>query len=209
MEVLINKFISLSVADTTVDTTVDTTTIVFDKKLINWVLIGDGFIKYNKNHKKYNKKEKDWGHEISNCNNVSWSKVLSEKIVFQLLYLDGQNPRIPINMNGFLPDIETDEFIYEVKTRTYTTSGTAGEKILGTPYKYANIPRLYNKPLKIILVAYQELEAINKFKLFNYNDNSIEKIKILNLWKEIGIEYIKCSDLMKNVFNKIGYLYTN
>lgn len=62
------------------------------------------------------------------------------------------------------PDLECDDYVYEIKSRTYSTSGTAGEKILGVPLKYSEVPILYGKPLKIILVAYQEQEAVNKFR---------------------------------------------
>ena len=43
----------------------------------------------------------------------------------------------------------------EVKSRSWCTTGTAGEKVR-VPYKYADIPNLYNKPLMIVCVAYQE-----------------------------------------------------
>ena len=51
--------------------------------------------------------------------------------------------------------------IYEVKTSNWTISGTAGEKVLGTMYKYSDIPKFYKKPLKIICIAYQEYELTN------------------------------------------------
>ena len=100
-------------------------------------------------------------------------------------------------INGCKPDWETEDGIYEVKTRNWTTSGTAGEKILGTPFKYANIPVLYGKPLYIVTIAYQEYEAITKFKLFN--NICPRQTKIIEQWKEMDIEYIKCSDLLKEI----------
>lgn len=103
----------------------------------------------------------------------------------------------PKKINGYNPDWETPNAIYEVKTRNWTTTGTVGEKILGTPYKYSDIPILYKKPLYIVVIAYQEYEAINKFKLFD--DKSERKNKIINLWKEFDIHYIKFSDLLKKI----------
>jgi hypothetical protein len=41
----------------------------------------------------------------------------------------------------------------EVKCGTYYTNGTAHEKILGCPFKYADIPILYSKPLKIVCIG--------------------------------------------------------
>ena len=94
--------------------------------------------------------------------------------------------------------METDDAIWEVKTRNWNTPGTAGEKVLGVPYKYSDIPRLYGKPLKIVLVAYQEHEFIyGHTKLFG--DISPDKQKMLNFWKEMGIEYVKCTDLLKDI----------
>ena len=73
----------------------------------------------------------------------------------------GKIVKRPEKKNHYLPDWETDDAIWEVKTRNWNTPGTAGEKVLGVPYKYSDIPRLYGKPLKIVLVAYQEHEFIN------------------------------------------------
>ena len=100
-------------------------------------------------------------------------------------------------MNGYKPDWETEDGIYEVKTRNWTTTGTAGEKILGTPFKYADIPVLYKKPLYIVTIAYQEYEAFSKFELFD--SKSQRRIQMIKQWKEMDIEFIKCSDLLKKI----------
>lgn len=94
-------------------------------------------------------------------------------------------------------DLETDDFVIEVKTRNYTTSGTVGEKILGVPFKYIDVPKIYKKPLKIVLVGYQEYEAINNFGLFDRKNKN--KSKMLKIWKDtFNIEFVKCSDLIVN-----------
>ena len=46
-----------------------------------------------------------------------------------MLVLNGRVWR-PKKINGYKPDWETEDGIYEAKTRNWTTSGTAGEKIL-------------------------------------------------------------------------------
>ena len=46
-------------------------------------------------------------------------------------------------------------------------------------------------------IAYQEYEAIKKFKLFDTCCK--RKIKILKLWKEMDIQFIKFSDLLKEI----------
>lgn len=126
-----------------------------------------------------------------------WTTRLGEGIVKALLEQKNHKVSRPFKKNGNVPDWETDEFIFEVKTRNYSTVGTAGEKILGVPYKYADVPKDYKKPLKIVLVAYQEYEAINKFKLFD-NNLSKNKKQQIKLWKEQNITFVKCTDLIKN-----------
>ena len=100
--------------------------------------------------------------------------------------------------DGVIPDIETYDAIYEVKTRNWTTSGTAGEKTLGCPFKYAKVPRLYNKPLKIVLVAYQEYECCNGSSISIFGNIDEEKRSFLQFYKDKNIEFIKFSDLIKN-----------
>lgn len=100
------------------------------------------------------------------------------------------------------PDLECDEFVYEVKGRSWTTPGTAGEKILGVPLKYGELPRLYAKPLKIVLVAYQEYEARNKFAfgdLLNTNDQTPELRESLAFYKERDIEYVAFTDILTKI----------
>ena len=150
-------------------------------------------IKQNKNDNIY---EKKWGNSIiSQINNNQWTTYLGENIIKEVLILLKGKVWRPVSKDGFKPDWETHDGIYEVKTRNWTTSGTAGEKILGTPYKYSIIPKLYNKPLYIVSVAYQEYEANVKFKLFN-NGDKYQK-EMIKFWNDMNIFYIKCSDLIK------------
>ena len=53
----------------------------------------------------------------------------------------------PEKQGGHDLDLETFKEMIEVKTGSYFTTGTAGEKIYGIFYKYAAVPRLYEKPL--------------------------------------------------------------
>ena len=142
--------------------------------------------------------EKLWGNKIINQeNNSQWTTKLGESFVFTLLEKLGENPRKPKKMNNYKPDIETDNYIYEVKTRNWTTSGTAGEKVFGTPFKYSEIPLLYNKPLRIICVAFQEYE----FKYGNtvvFGEKIREKHKLfLKFYEENNITFMECSKLIQ------------
>lgn len=146
------------------------------------------------------KEEREWGNKmISQTNNGQWTTLLGETLVYDVLKLKNENPRKVKPMEGFQPDWETDDYIYEVKTSNFNVSGTAGEKVLGTFIKYQNIPKLYGKPLRIVCVGYQEYELeYGKTKYFG--DNITDKTKqLLELAKTWGIEYIRFSDLISGL----------
>ena len=145
-------------------------------------------------------KEKNWGNIMINKNNCKqWTTLLGENLVKDVLILNGENPIKPEIKNNFKPDWETNDYIYEVKTSSWCVDGTAGEKVLGTWIKYQDIPLLYNKPLRIVCVAYQEWELTNG-KIKYFGDDISEKTKeILSLCKSWNIEYIKFSDLIKDI----------
>tara|TARA_B100001287_G_C22677196_1_gene528337 strand:+ start:1288 stop:1890 length:603 start_codon:yes stop_codon:yes gene_type:complete len=142
-----------------------------------------------------NKAEKKWGNSmIGQKSNGNWTTLLGEGIVHDVLCKRGENPRKPLRKGGYEPDWETDNYIYEVKTRNWTTSGTAGEKVPAVMFKYSDIPELYGKPLRIVCVAYQEWELTNgKTKVFG--EVGERKRRFLNLAASMGITYVKFSDL--------------
>lgn len=150
------------------------------------------------------KQEYEWGNlMINQTKNGNWTTALGQNLVFEVLRLYGKNPRIPKQIEGYLPDIETDEYMYEVKTRNWTTTGTAGDKVFGTMYKYSDIPLLYNKPLKIICIGYQEYElTYGNTKIFS-DTISERKKEFLILAKKMGIEYVPFSDFVKELYISI------
>ena len=146
--------------------------------------------------------EKKWGNMINkklfNKNNftVNWTTVLGENLVKKALEQQGIQLYKPKTIKGYKPDWESKDAIYEIKTRNWTTTGTAGEKVLGVPYKYSDIPRIYGKPLKIVCIAYQEYELTHgNTKIFGKISN--EKKKLLDLFNNLGISFVKFSDLIK------------
>lgn len=106
------------------------------------------------------------------------------------------------------PDLESDEAVWEVKGRWWTTPGTAGEKILWTPMKYSELPELYWKPLKIVLVGYQEYEARNHFACGDLVDDAGGRTRqlseILEFYKSKDIEYIAFTDLLTKLWYSHG-----
>lgn len=147
-------------------------------------------------------KEKKWGNEMINQkNNGQWTTLLGEGLVFDVLKALGKNPRKVVKKDGFEPDWEADDCMYEVKTSNWWVGGTAGEKVYGTFIKYQKIPELYEKPLKIVCLANQEYELeFGKTKYFG--EEVTEKTKqLLDISKLWGIEYIRFSDLVKPLIN--------
>jgi hypothetical protein len=151
--------------------------------------------------------ENEWGCKLIGKKSNQWTTMLGEYVMEDMLYLLNKNPR-KINAqtctkasNGkrLDPDRETDEELYECKARNYTTTGTAGEKILGTPIKYAEVYRLYKKPLVIVCMAYQEKEAEKDFMLFASDTQQSPELKAqLQFWKEhFHIRYMRATDLLE------------
>lgn len=147
-----------------------------------------------------NSLEKIWGNKISyQKNNSNWTTKLSELLVKQVLVRKGIKNWKPAKINHLCPDLETEDFIYEIKSRNWTTNGTAGEKVLAVPFKYSDIPRLYGKPLKIVCVAYQQYELSNgSLNIFDTSKISTEKEALLAFWKANNIEFVKMTDLIKS-----------
>jgi len=154
--------------------------------------------------KEYQLNEKTWGNQmIGQTNNTQWSTKFGEGLVYDILSLRGENPRKVSTINGFRPDWETDDYIYEVKNRTWMTNGTAGEKVFGTWIKYQDIPELYGKPLRIVCVAFQEYELEHgKIKYFGEGVNPKTQ-QILDMARSWNIEYIRFSDLVSTVAHQL------
>lgn len=145
-------------------------------------------------------KEKIWGNRmIGQIDNGQWTTKLGECLVRDVLEVLGENPIKISPKGGFQPDWETDEYIYEVKTRNWHVGGTAGEKVLGTWIKYQDIPQMYSKPLRIVCVGFQEHElTYGKTKYFG-DKITLKTKQVLDLAKSWDIEYVPFSELIKNI----------
>ena len=160
--------------------------------------------------------EKQWGNTVINTvDGKQWTTVLCQELVMEALIKLGRKNvnrtgpmKSSIRDKSYQPDLECDEYVYEVKGRSWCTPGTAGEKILGVPLKYGELPRLYHKPLQIILVGYQEYEAREAFgfgDLLDKNNQTPELKKSLAFYKEQHIEYVAFTDILKAIGFTDGY----
>jgi hypothetical protein len=146
--------------------------------------------------------EKKWGCDIISKDTVQYTTVLGERIVQEALTILNENPRRE-TINGLKPDWVCNNAIYEVKTRTWNTPGTAGEKVLGVPFKYAELASP-ERPLKIVCVAYQESELTKgKFPIFNEEKMSSKQKQHVEFWKSQNIHYVKFTVLLNEALEKL------
>jgi hypothetical protein len=124
-----------------------------------------------------------------------WTNCFGECIAQEIQALLGKAATKPGKKLHFQPDLETADAIVEVKTGTYFTTGTAHEKILGTPFKYADIPALYGKPLKVLCIGGAESMA-RGYGLFPGEACTPAKRRQLAFWKEGGIEFVEATALL-------------
>lgn len=154
--------------------------------------------------------EKIWGNEVvKTVDGKQWTTILCQDLVAEALTKLGRKnvkettrKKSSLRDKSYDPDLECDEFVYEVKGRSWCTPGTAGEKILGVPLKYGELPRLYRKPLQIVLVGYQEYEAREKFAfgdLLDKNNQTEELRDSLAFYKEHDIEYVAFTDILEKI----------
>ena len=152
--------------------------------------------------------EKKWGQWVINKNTNQFTTILGEMIVKDTLTLLDENPQrilkkgLGENSKKLVPDWETSNNLYECKARTYSTTGTAGEKILGTPWKYSECYMLYKKSLNIVCIAYQETEAEQDFCVFSPKTN-VRKELLKYYEQKAGIKYIKLTDMLKMLYYKL------
>ena len=159
--------------------------------------------------KKY---EDSWGlsllksKKLTVKNNGQWTGPFGEELCKEAFQLLGKSPKKPckkINEKNKVlkPDIETDDYIIEVKNGTYFTYGTAHEKIPAVPSKYAAVPELYNKPLRIVCVGYAEIWAREDGILPGLVISKHTQADLLN-WKTKQIEYMAFTDLIQELHSQ-------
>jgi hypothetical protein len=159
-----------------------------------------------KDMEEYKKLEDDWGRKTTKLRRPDlalkkqWTTTFGQHICEELYILQGIDVTIPKQKQGMVPDRETYNAIIEVKTQTYYTDGTAGEKILGCPFKYSEVPLLYNKPLKILCIGGAEAICRNKYGNLEGPELKGTKKTILDFYKNtLNIEYVAATDILNEI----------
>jgi hypothetical protein len=166
--------------------------------VIQWI---QGDLSFLKNIKD----ESQWGKQVTEYPKTHWTHLFGEELSKELYYINGVNTYKPHMKKRLLPDLESDNCIIEVKTQMYKNkNGSISEKILGTPFKYANVPILYNKPLYILCIGGVEEVYRNKYKLIGNDMYQEDNRKVLfDTYKKMGISYIGARDLLNNIKNRL------
>lgn len=146
--------------------------------------------------------EDEWGRETLKKRRPDlkldrqWTNKFGEIICEELYMLLGKTVTKPEKKDHYQPDLETEDYIIEAKAQTFFTSGTAGEKILGCPFKYSEIPELYGKPLKIVCMGGAEKVCRESYGNLPGTKCTAQKKKFLDFFGENNIEFIAASDIL-------------
>jgi len=188
--------------------TIEDVVLLRNREVIMWLFDDLSFLpeieKKNKtlDTKKYKLLEDEWGRKTLKLKRPDlkldgqWTNKFGEHLCEELFALTGKKCTKPLKKNHYQPDCETDDWIVEAKASTFYTEGTAGEKILGTPFKYAEVPDLYGKPLKIVCIGGAEKECREQYGNLPGEKCSTQKKSFLDFYKEQGIEYMGATDIL-------------
>jgi hypothetical protein len=196
-----------------VTTSVEEIILLKNRQVLQW-LFGDlSFLSFvdtsNKNKDTIRKEKKtfedEWGRRTLKIRrpdlklDKQWTNNMGQHICEEIIILLGKKPFKPLNKNHYQPDSETDEAIWEAKAQTFYTDGTAGEKILGCPFKYAEVPNLYKKPLKILCMGGAERICREQYGFLPGPKTTAEKNEFIEFYKQKNIECIGATDILKQL----------
>ncbi len=182
-----------------------------EKTVIQWLFSDISFLppieKKNKtaDEARYKVLEDKWGQDMLRKRrpdlklDKQWTNKFGEHICEELYMLQGKTVSKPVKKENYQPDSEIDDAILEAKAGTFFTTGTAGEKILGCPFKYAEIPDLYGKPLKIVCMGGAEKVCRENYGNLPGTKCSTQKKRFIDFFRENRIEYIGASDVLKSL----------
>jgi hypothetical protein len=152
---------------------------------------------------KYKVLEDMWGQAILKTRrpdlklDKQWTNKFGEHLCEEIYVLLGKDVSKPVKKEHYQPDSEVDDAIIEAKAGTFYTRGTAGEKILGCPLKYAEIPDLYSKPLKILCMGGAEKVCREQYGNLAGAKCSIQKKRFIDCFEENRIYFIGATDILK------------
>jgi hypothetical protein len=180
-------------------------TLLAQESVVRWLLGDLSFLPKARTAVAFKELEDEWGRGVMRRRrpdlklDKQWTNKFGEHICEELYTLMGKTVTKPARKCNYQPDTETNDAIVEVKTQTYYTSGTAGEKILGSPFKYAEIPELYEKPLLILCVGGAERMCRDSYGNLPGSKCTSEKMRFLDFFRKNRIEFVGASDVMSKL----------
>lgn len=179
---------------------------IFDKnvlanpEVIRWVYGDIGFLAKNTMAE-----EARWGKSICKQYAIDikshiWTGTFGEHLVYKALYAMDTFPVAIRETEGLTPDFLTKDRVVEVKTGSYSGSNSNIYNLLATPYKYAEVPISFGRPLDIVCVGSVEHVARHKFSLL-YSQVYIDtnRQKIIDCYKHMDINYIGFSQMLERL----------
>lgn len=181
-----------------------------NKEVLQWMMEDFTFLNRNNEVKKSKMKEleDEWGKNIvreltKKDIKKMWTGDFGEALCKELLLVLDYNIKNPEKKGHIDPDLETDEYIIEVKNGTYFTGGTAHEKILGIPYKYRDVYKLYNKPLLVVSLGQAE-KYCREVGFLNGEKELDEKQKeYMDFFNKNNIYFIGSMNLINMILRKV------
>jgi len=133
-----------------------------------------------------------------------WTHLFGEMISEELLILKGCTVSRPHPKEQLKPDWETESEIIEVKTQTYFTDGTAGEKILGVPFKYASVRRLFGKPLRIVCIGNAESLCRTRYGNLPGPKMNSEQSTLIDYYRTtLNITFVGATEIMHELMSHV------
>ncbi len=181
------------------------------KEVLQWCFGDMSFLppiqSKNKTHdtKQYKVLEDEWGRRIMKARrpdlklDKQWTNKFGEHLCEEICILLGKTVTKPVKQNHYQPDVEVEDAIWEAKAETFFTEGTASEKILGCPFKYADVPQLYKKPLKILCMGGAEKGCREQYGNLPGPKCTPQKQAFINFYKEKQITYVGATDILKSL----------
>jgi hypothetical protein len=174
--------------------------LISNPDVVRWVYGDLGFLA-----KKTMAEETLWGKSICKQYGIEikshiWTGTFGEHLVYNALYAMDKFP-VDINAkNGYTPDFLTKDRVVEVKTSSFSSSNSNIYNVLATPFKYAEIPKDFGRPLDIVCVGFVEHVARHKYGLLSgqvYIDSN--RNKIVEYYKTLGINYVGFSQMLEKL----------
>ncbi len=171
--------------------------------VIQWLFNDTSFLG-GKNNQENKKLEDIWGRSLMKRRrpdlkfDKQWTSLFGVYLAREVLLLLGYKGNVPVKIGNCQLDYEIYNAMVEIKTQTFFTTGTAGEKNSGVVFKYSDIPIKTGKPLIIILIGGSENEARDRYGTLKGKilDTSLTKQEWLLYNETRGFFFIGITDLI-------------